>query len=282
MSKAHLVMILLWALPAGADPASKPATQADIDRLERRLDEQRKVIENLVRLQQQYAAALGKVLDGTQDAAATSVAVDSTSHPYQPSAEPPPRPRPPKQRGSITGTVHGAADAYVYVEDVVASGKGTAAMKQEGKQFVPRVLVVQKGTRVEFPNMDTVFHNVFSVTPDNSFDLGSYRQGESKTVTVVKPGVINVYCNLHAQMVGYILVTPSSLATAASASGTFSLANIPAGHHRIVAWAPNARAVVREVDVPQSGTATIDFDLAASHAQPHLNKDGMPYGSYKE
>src|SRR5213079_2634949 len=98
--------------------------------------------------------------------------------------------------------IKGAANAHIFVEGAAPVTKGAAVMKQEGKQFVPQVLVVQKGTKVDFPNRDAIFHNVFSVTPDNSFDLGSYRQGETKSVSMSKPGVLTVNCNMHPQMVG--------------------------------------------------------------------------------
>src|SRR5262249_21883011 len=155
--------------------------------------------------------------------------------------------------GKVRG---GASDVFLYIDDVVAAGQGTAVMKQEGRQFVPRVLAVQKGTRVEFPNLDTVFHNVFSVTPDTSFDLGSYGEGETKTATLMHPGVVNVYCNIHSKMAGYILVVPSNLYVRVGQDGFFRLPNVPSGKHRLVAWAPNAKPVVRNVDVADDGVVT--------------------------
>jgi hypothetical protein len=155
-------------------------------------------------------------------------------------------------------------------------------MKQQGKQFVPRVLVVQKGTRVDFPNTDTVFHNVFSVTPDNSFDLGSYRQGESKSVTLGKPGVVTVYCNMHPQMVGHVLIVPNAMFAKAGADGFYKIANVPAGKHRIVAWAPNAKPVTSEVEVVDSEAATVELEVSRRGQSTHTNKDGLPYGSYKD
>jgi len=155
-------------------------------------------------------------------------------------------------------------------------------MKQENKQFVPQVLTVPRGTRVEFPNADAVFHNVFSVTPDNSFDLGSYQQGMSKSVTMMKAGVVTVYCNMHPQMVGYILIVPSRLYVRAGHDGFYRIPNVPAGHHRVVAWAPNARPVTLETDLGEGDSATLEFELKQQRPGPHTNKDGMAYGSYKD
>jgi hypothetical protein len=155
-------------------------------------------------------------------------------------------------------------------------------MKQENKQFLPQVLVVQKGTTVQFPNMDAVFHNVFSVTPDNSFDLGNYRQGESKGVTMTKPGVVSVYCNMHPQMVGHILVVPNGNFVRAGKDGFFRLSNVPAGKHRIVAWAPDAKPVGSDVEVSEAEPVTVELELKQRRSGPHVKKDGMPYGSYEQ
>jgi hypothetical protein len=91
-----------------------------------------------------------------------------------------------------------------------------------------------------------------------------------------------VYCNMHPQMVGYILVTPSSLVVRAGQDGFFRLANVPVGHHRLVAWAPNAKPVVSEIDVAEADSATVELALKRGHTGPHTNKDGLAYGSYKE
>jgi len=257
-----------WSQPRRAAPKPKPATQADIERLEKKIAEQQRVIEKLVRLQQQYLQSLVALMPDSGPPAPAPAPPPDVVAKAEPRVTPPPPTAPksdariesgtPKKadpkavtkattakaskNGKSTGTLvgkvkGGGGEAYVYVADIVASTSGSASMKQQGKQFSPRVMAVQKGTRVEFPNLDAVFHNVFSVTPDNSFDLGSYRQGESKSVTMTKPGVVSVYCNMHPQMVGHILVVPSSLYTRAGADGFYRLVNIPAGKHRIVAWA---------------------------------------------
>jgi plastocyanin len=182
--------------------------------------------------------------------------------------------------GTVVGKVIGAADAVVYIDDIVVSTRGSATMKQENKQFSPSVLVVQKGTTVQFPNLDAFFHNVFSMTPDNSFDLGSYRQGETKMVTMSKPGVVNVYCNMHPQMVGRILVVPNGNFVRAGQDGFFRISNVPVGRHRVVAWAPDAKPVVAEAEVSDTEAATLEFELKKGRGGPHLKKDGLPYGSY--
>ncbi len=292
---------------------SKPATQADIERLEKKIEDQQKTIEKLVRLQRQYMASLEAIFDGASAPATNPVSTAPATTPAPtPSPSPAPAPtvaamvdkksdvkpavsvnaaRDPKPAkptkepaatgaGTVVGKVSGGAGAIVYVEDIVQTARGTATMKQEGKQFLPQVLVVQKGTKVDFPNRDAIFHNVFSVTPDNTFDLGSYRQGESKSVTMSKPGVVTVYCNMHPQMVGHILVVPNGNYVRAGNDGFFRLTNVPAGPHRIVAWAPNSKPVVVSTTVNDGEVATVEMKLVRGRGATHTKKDGMPYGSY--
>lgn len=298
-----LIFIGVAALPhdSAAQPKKKvpAATKADIARLEAKIEEQQKLIDKLVALHRQYLQALTQLFpqagggQPTGDVKPTPPTdpvgkVDPPKPPADP--KPPvskvtdPKPKPVKKEGAgtIVGKIAGATDAVVYVETISASTKGTATMKQEGKQFLPQVLVVQKGTTVSFPNRDAIFHNVFSVTPDNSFDLGSYRQGETKTVTMSKPGVVNVYCNMHPQMVGHILVVPNGNYVRAGKDGFFRLTNIPPGKHRVVAWAPNAKSVVKDAEVNDAEVVTVEFELKKGRGGPHTKKDGMPYGSYEK
>jgi len=277
---------------AGAQPRKTgPVTRAELERLDKKLDEQQRRLDKLIKLQQQYLQALGALTDGTAPPAAPDapppapVAVEPKAAPPPPPSAPEPKPvaRKPKAEafGNVVGKVTGVANAVVYVEDIVVATRGTAAMKQENKQFVPAVLIVQKGTTVQFPNMDAIFHNVFSVTPDNSFDLGNYRQGESKGVTMTKPGVVSVYCNMHPQMVGHILVVPNGNYVRAGKDGFFRLSNVPAGKHRVVAWAPDAKPVASEVEVSEGEPVTVEIELKQRRGGPHVKKDGLPYGSYE-
>jgi plastocyanin len=273
---------------AGAQPRApeRPVTQADLERLEQKLEAQQRTLDKLLQLNEQYLRQLVGLLaearlPGGEPSPADPKPAPGESKPADPRIAA--RPRSAPKAGMVIGKVTGGGgEALVYVDDIVTTSRGSAAMNQEGKQFKPRVLAVPRGTRVDFPNRDAVFHNVFSMTPNNSFDLGSYQQGASKSVTMTKPGVVTVYCNMHSQMIGYILVTPSALYAQAGEDGAFRLANIPVGHHRIVAWAPNARPMISEVDVTEAEPATLEFALKRGHVGPHTNKDGMAYGSYKD
>jgi plastocyanin len=293
-----LIAVGVAALPQDsvAQPKKKAAaaTKADIARLEAKIEEQQRLIDKLVNLQKQYLVALTALFPGSGQPTGD---VKPPPPPGEPVGKTDPKPADPKPvtkvvdpkpkpvkngAGTIVGKIAGATDAVVYVETISASSKGAATMKQEGKQFIPQVLVVQKGTTVSFPNRDAIFHNVFSVTPDNSFDLGSYRQGETKTVTMSRPGVVNVYCNMHPQMVGHILVVPNGNYARAGKDGFFRLTGIPAGKHRVVAWAPNSKAVVKDAEVNDAEVVTVEFELKKGRGGPHAKKDGMPYGSYEK
>jgi len=173
--------------------------------------------------------------------------------------------------GDITGRVDlkGKAQGpvYVYVDNVKAApvhGRGVE-IRQENKAFVPASLVVQRGTRVTFPNMDPVYHNVFSSSATQAFDLGSYRQGDKPgAVTLNKPGVVEVFCNMHSQMRAAVLVVPNGYYAKVAPDGTFRLENVPLGARRLVAWTQDATPVVNNVELTAHGAeATFSLQVAA-------------------
>ncbi len=211
--------------------------------------------------------------------------------PPAPEARPAPSLPPQPTRARETSTVRlegkvalpaGQIVGYVYVSDVKGRPvKNTApvTIKQVNKQFQPSFLVVQRGTTVEFPNLDPIYHNVFSSSPGNTFDLGIYRKGdETKSVVLSSPGVVDIYCNMHSQMQASILVVPGPLFARVAEDGSFTLHNVPEGRHKLAAWSPGAKLLERTVDVKQG--AFVDFTLEAKDSA-HTNKFGLPYGSYK-
>ena len=194
------------------------------------------------------------------------------------------------ETGVVAGKVSlkGGSEAWVYVEDLVTplpsdeAQRPVAKMFQKDKGFAPRVLVVTRGTKVEVPNADPIFHNVFSVTAGSTFDLGSYPRGQSRSVTMVRAGQVNVFCNIHPQMIGYILITPGPNVVKAAADGSYRLEGLPPGKHRVTAWAPDTRRVTQEVEVAADKPAEANFTLEPGAVRTHLRKDGTPYGSYGE
>jgi plastocyanin len=189
-----------------------------------------------------------------------------------------------------TGIVRGKVElpagepvAYVYVENVFAPAVRSekVVIEQVRKQFVPNWAVIQRGTSVEFPNTDSVYHNVFSQSSGNSFDLGLYNStSAAKTHTFNEPGSVDIFCNIHPQMAASILVVPNRHFAKVKPDGTFEIDDIPGGKRKVVAWAPGARLHVQWVELNPGETADVDFKLE-SKLPGHKNKDGQQYGSYQ-
>ena len=136
-------------------------------------------------------------------------------------------------------------------------------MDQKNTIFVPHVLVVLKGTSVDFPNSDSVRHNVFTPpSAPNQFNLGTYDPGTVKTIVFDKPGANSLLCNVHSEMSAFVVVTetPYFAMTVKDKKGYYKLENVPAGTYRLTAW--NEKLVPKTVDVTvEAGkTATVDFD----------------------
>ena len=112
-------------------------------------------------------------------------------------------------------------------------------MASEGKRFLPHLVAIQAGETVDFPNADRIFHNAFSVSPGNQFDLGLYRKGASKSHTFTTPGVVHVYCNIHQDMAGYVLVLPSARAVVTGADGIFRFTDVQPGRQNVKVLAPD-------------------------------------------
>ena len=175
-------------------------------------------------------------------------------------------------------------DIYVYLDGISGHPvKGrTVAIVQREKQFVPDVVVVPRGTKLTFPNYDSVYHNVFSPTPPHPFDLGSKRAGDPvRPVQLDNPGVVEVYCNVHARMHASILVVPNGTFSRVDSDGRFVLENVPTGRRKIVVWSPHSKPLDKVVEL-SSGGAEVTLALEPEPEAAHNNKLGQPYGSYKE
>jgi len=281
---------------AAAEPGSTETArlQGEIDRLKQELADQRQLILQLMQAEQQrYDVVLKLLRAGVAPGADLSSAL-----PPLPSATSTSMPKsdPGKDSGgsagreaaTVTGRVRTGGgqplgEAYVYVDGLRSSARGhTVEIKQRDKQFAPRVVVVPLGTKVVFPNQDTVIHNVFSTAPGNSFDLGSVKGGEtSPPVVMLKPGPVEIFCNIHSKMRADVLVVPNSHWTRVAADGSFQLTGVPVGTRKIVLWSPTLKPVSQQVDVtPKGGNVT--FSSEAMSIRPHLNKRGQAYGSYDD
>jgi hypothetical protein len=142
-----------------------------------------------------------------------------------------------------------------------------AVLNQQGSRFDPELIVVPTGSTVQFPNMDPIFHNVFSLSKAHKFDLGYYPQGQSRTVKFNDPGVVQVFCHIHANMYAAIVVTDSPWYVKPSADGSFSFSNVPPGRYRLTAWHKIAGYHKVDVVVPESGSVDVNIRVPVDVGQ---------------
>lgn len=173
-----------------------------------------------------------------------------------------------------------ASNTVVWIEGArAAGGAAKGEMRSSSKRFDPRVVAVSKNATVEFPNADPIYHNVFSVSGANRFDLGLYRSGSSKSRTFDQPGLVRIYCNIHPQMVGFVMVVDSDFVVVTGPDGAFRFENVPPGPHVVRAWNEEGS----EVSVPVTVKAGADdplairIDVSGFKAEPHKNKYGKDY-----
>jgi plastocyanin len=171
--------------------------------------------------------------------------------------------------------------AVVWRDGAGTARAGSVQVVTQNKAFAPEVVIVAPGSSVSFPNYDPFNHNVFSLAEEGPFDLGLYGRGETRTTRFDKPGVIRVYCNVHAQMAAVVVVLTSSLHTRPAPDGSFTLSSVPPGRYQLHAWHDRGGQVSQEVVVGVGGAAPIELTLDASsfRQKPHLNKFGKPYPS---
>lgn len=131
-------------------------------------------------------------------------------------------------------------DVVVWLEGVTAPPPPApeVVLDQRNLQFVPHVLAVRSGTRVEMPNSDRVFHNVFSFHDGKRFDLGLYPVGTTKEVTFDRPGLSRIFCNIHPNMAAYVLAVESAYVAVSDRHGRFAIAGVPPGTYTWRAWRP--------------------------------------------
>lgn len=179
------------------------------------------------------------------------------------------------------------SDVVVYLDgvpnDLPDQSKVIHKIRQKDKQFHPRTLVALEGSTVDFPNMDKIDHNVFSLSRPARFDLGLYRSGTSKSVKLKRTGVVDVYCNIHPEMSAKILVLDTKYHATTNRRGDFRIDNVPPGKYKVVAWQARGEPFEGEVEVSAGGVAKPSIRLVRTEKfhQRHRRKDGTPYGRYK-
>lgn len=138
---------------------------------------------------------------------------------------------------------------------------GRVVMEQRNETFIPHVLAVSAGTTVEFPNSDRTYHNVFSLSKENRFDLGRYARGYSKSVRFDRPGVVRVFCDIHSHMSAFIVVFGHRFFAATDEQGRYRIEGVPPGTYTLVVWNDGQTRETHEVQVPAQGAVDVDFVL---------------------
>jgi plastocyanin len=147
------------------------------------------------------------------------------------------------------------------------------------KEFVPRVVAVTAGSTVRFPNSDPILHNVFSVSGENAFDLGLYPEGPGKTVTFAHPGLVRVFCNVHHDMVAWVLVLDTPYFTTVGADGAFLLEGLPESEGLLVVWHERSEAWSRELRLPADEPVVVSLTVSKPAVPAHADKNGKPYAT---
>jgi len=182
------------------------------------------------------------------------------------------------EKPAIARMQRGVSEAVIYIEKVPESverklsGRGGFALfrrapkpwvpriVQRNRMFAPRVLAIPAGTQVEFQNLDRVYHNAFSVSTARRFDLGKYAPGKTDTVKFDRAGVINLHCDIHPDMLGFIVVTPNHAYVRPDSLGHFTLPKLPAGPYTVRVWHARRGEIRRAIDMPARGD--VDLDLS--------------------
>jgi plastocyanin len=159
-----------------------------------------------------------------------------------------------------------------------------ARMVQKDKTFTPHVLAIPIGTTVDFPNFDPIFHNAFSNYNGQLFDVGLYPPGSSRSVRFSRPGIVRVFCNIHASMSAIVAVLNTLWFAVTDKNGDFAISDVPAGEYSLHvfherATAATLDALTRRVTVHAEPVSIPKLSISESGylAIPHANKYGRPY-----
>jgi plastocyanin len=153
----------------------------------------------------------------------------------------------------------------VYVADAAPGAAASPAAKpeihQKNARFAPSFLAVAAGQTIAMPNDDRIYHNVFSYSKPNDFDLGLYPAGDSRSVPMRHPGVVKLYCSIHESMNGTVFVAPTRWFAVAGADGSFSLPGVPPGRHRLRTWNEKLPDTEHTIEVPAAGDLAVELSL---------------------
>ncbi|MBI4083859.1 MAG: hypothetical protein HY423_14740 [Candidatus Lambdaproteobacteria bacterium] len=185
-----------------------------------------------------------------------------------------------ERTGTELRKLEDASNAVVFVAGFAESPDPLreSELAQRNKSFSARVLVVTVGETVRFPNLDAIFHNVWSKSRAHPFDLGLYKVPEVKSVAFSQAGILEVFCNIHPQMIATIMVLPNNRFAVTGRAGSYRIAGIPAGEYPVYSWVEGATPIKHTILFAGGNTRTLDVKLQIKRIPlTHLNKEGKPY-----
>lgn len=168
-------------------------------------------------------------------------------------------------KGTITSDAGPVANAAVLLEGpalAAPSNAPHAVVDQRQSTFLPHVIAVPVGTTVDFPNHDTILHNVFSASPAKKFDLGMYDPGETRSVTFDAAGVVRIGCNVHPKMEAFVVVHTNPWVGVSDANGSYSVTGVPEGSYELHVWHETLTARSVPITIRDGQVAPVDMRLA--------------------
>jgi plastocyanin len=181
-------------------------------------------------------------------------------------------------------------DAIVVAKPLTGGGPAQGrptdeVLEQLDKEFVPRVKPIFVGSRVRFPNHDSVRHQVYSFSPAKKFDLPLYSGGAAPTVVFDAPGIVALGCNIHDWMVGYIYVSETPYFAQTGKDGTALIQDLPAGDYNVRVWQPSMGesedATLRRITVSRSGPVDAEWRIILKPAFKIRRAPGPGGGAYR-
>jgi len=163
--------------------------------------------------------------------------------------------------GGVLSTSPPLAVVYLDGSFPKSNSHETKQIAQRDLAFIPSLLPVQAGTKVEFPNFDDTYHSIFSYSPAKRFDLGRYRPDEKPIPSQVfdVPGLVTLRCDIHEHMRGLVLVLNTPYFTITDAEGGFRLSGLPSGHYMLKAWIDSRTTREQSVELKSGATLHVDF-----------------------
>ena len=174
----------------------------------------------------------------------------------------------------------------VNATSVHETSKTTAGLtvEQKDKKFIPHILAAPVGATVRFPNLDPIFHSVFSNFSGQIFDFGLYAPGASRKITFTRPGVVRIFCNIHPTMSAVIVVVRSSWFAVSDAAGSYTIPAVPPGDYRLEVFHERAtqetlEGLARRIQISNEDAVLPPMTISESGylETPHKNKYGLDY-----